>query len=200
MKKTKASETLLDYLRAHGLTGCKLSCGIGECGSCTVVVSHKQGEEAGAVVACLVPLASLQGAAVTTVEGLGEELHPVQDLLHVGHATQCGFCSPGLVSDCYLVSYFHSFLKVMSAVGLLASCPSPDIEDLGRGLQGNLCRCTGYRPILSSLAHLCSTTEREIDCQKGLMNLNSEAERRRAEADSTELELESTSQVPISLL
>ena len=88
----------------------------------------------------------------------------------------------------------------MSAVGLLASCPSPDIEDLGRGLQGNLCRCTGYRPILSSLAHLCSTTEREIDCQKGLMNLNSEAERRRAQADSTELELESSSQVPISLL
>ena len=62
-----------------------------------MVLSPRTGEE-GAVVACLVPLASLQGAAVTTVEGLGEDLHPVQDLLHVGHATQCGFCSPGFVS------------------------------------------------------------------------------------------------------
>ena len=88
----------------------------------------------------------------------------------------------------------------MSAVGLLASCPSPDIEDLGRGLQGNLCRCTGYRPILSSLANLCSTTERGDDGQKDLISLNSEAEVLRAEADSTELELDSTTQVPISLL
>ena len=198
MKKAGASETLLDYLRDHGLTGCKRSCGIGECGSCTVVVSHRQGE-GGAVVACLVPLASLQGAAVTTVEGLGQELHPVQELLHAGHATQCGFCSPGLVSHHYLISCFHPSSKVMSAVGLLASCPSPDIEDLGRGLQGNLCRCTGYRPILSSLADLCSNTERQADCQKGLMSLNNEAERRRAEADSTELELESTTQVPINV-
>lgn len=94
---------------------------------------------------------------------------------------------------------FPPFLQVMSAVGLLASCPSPDIEDLGRGLQGNLCRCTGYRPILSSLAGLCSDTERQVDCQKGL-SLNSEAERRRAEADSTELELESSTQVLISCL
>ena len=62
-----------------------------------MVISPRPDEE-GAVVACLVPLASLQGAAVTTVEGLGEDLHPVQDLLHVGHATQCGFCSPGFVS------------------------------------------------------------------------------------------------------
>ena len=97
-------------------------------------------------------------------------------------------------------SCFHPFSKVMSAVGLLASCPSPDIEDLGRGLQGNLCRCTGYRPILSSLANLCSTTERRVNGQKGLISLNSEAEIRRAEADSTELELDSTTQVPISLL
>ena len=198
MKKAGASETLLDYLRDQGLTGCKRSCGIGECGSCTVVVSHRQGE-GGAVVACLVPLASLHGAAVTTVEGLGQELHPVQELLHAGHATQCGFCSPGLVSHHYLISCFHPSSKVMSAVGLLASCPSPDIEDLGRGLQGNLCRCTGYRPILSSLADLCSNTERQADCQKGLMSLNNEAERRRAEADSTELELESTTQVPINV-
>ena len=110
VKNARASETLLDYLRDQGLTGCKRSCGIGECGSCTVVVNHRQGE-GGAVVACLVPLASLHAAAVTTVEGLGQELHPVQDLLHVGHATQCGFCSPGFVSDWYLTSCFLPFYR-----------------------------------------------------------------------------------------
>ena len=111
MKKSGASENLLDYLRDQGLTGCKRSCGIGECGSCTVVVRYRE-EEGGAVVACLVPLASLQGAAVTTVEGLGQELHPVQEMLHVGHATQCGFCSPGVVClNCCLVSLFNPFFK-----------------------------------------------------------------------------------------
>ena len=86
--------------------------------------------------------------------------------------------------------------KVMSAVGLLSSCPNPDIEDLGRGLQGNLCRCTGYRPILSSLANLCSKTERELDRPEAL-SLNREAERLRAEVECTELELESTEQVEL---
>ena len=88
--------------------------------------------------------------------------------------------------------------KVMSAVGLLSSCPNPDIEDLGRGLQGNLCRCTGYRPILSSLANLCSKTERELDRPEAL-SLNREAERLRAEVECTELELESTEQVELNL-
>ena len=87
--------------------------------------------------------------------------------------------------------------KVMSAVGLLSSCPNPDIEDLGRGLQGNLCRCTGYRPILSSLANLCSKTERELDRPEAL-SLNREAERLRAEVECTELELESTEQVELN--
>ena len=77
----------------------------------------------------------------------------------------------------------------MSTVGLLANCPSPDIEDLGRGLQGNLCRCTGYRPILSSLSNLCSKTENKLDCQDGLF-LSEDEERRRTEVNHTELELE----------
>ena len=82
----------------------------------------------------------------------------------------------------------------MSAVGLLANCPSPDIEDLGRGLQGNLCRCTGYRPILSSLSNLCSKTENKLDCQDGLF-LSEDEERRRTEVNHTELELELDNQV-----
>ena len=83
---------------------------------------------------------------------------------------------------------------MMSAVGLLVNCPSPDIEDLGRGLQGNLCRCTGYRPILSSLSNLCSKKENNLGCQDALF-LNEDKERRRTEANHTELELESDNQV-----
>ncbi|EDL99005.1 rCG22451 [Rattus norvegicus] len=95
------------------------------------------------VMACLVPLCSLHGAAVTTVEGVGSiktRLHPVQERLAKSHGTQCGFCSPGMV---------------MSMYALLRNHPQPSEEQLLEALGGNLCRCTGYRPILESGRTFC---------------------------------------------
>ncbi|KAI8505452.1 hypothetical protein Bbelb_166410, partial [Branchiostoma belcheri] len=113
------------------LTGAKLGCGEGGCGACTVMVSSHL-----AVNACLAPICSLHGAAVTTVEGIGStrtRLHPVQERLAKAHGSQCGFCTPGIV---------------MSMYTLLRNHPCPDMDQLETAFQGNLCRCTGYRPIL----------------------------------------------------
>ena len=118
---------LVQYLRSTGLTGTKVSCGEGSCGSCTVLLSRVSGSgklEEVTVTSCSLQLdLGLQGAHVTTVEGLGsarDGLHPVQERLHKGHGSQCGFCSPGMV---------------MSMVGVLKQCPAPDIEDICSGLQ-----------------------------------------------------------------
>ncbi|KAK2140392.1 hypothetical protein LSH36_1368g00050 [Paralvinella palmiformis] len=125
-------ETLLKYLRRkHAvvlLTGTKLSCGQGACGSCTVMVSRydrksKQIRHA-AVVSCLVPVCSLHGLAVTTIEG---------EQLVKAHGTQCGYCTPGFV---------------MSMYTLLHNNPIPSMDQVQKAILGNLCRCTGYRPIL----------------------------------------------------
>ncbi|XP_078674888.1 xanthine dehydrogenase/oxidase-like [Branchiostoma floridae x Branchiostoma belcheri] len=133
--------TLLTYLRTKlRLTGAKLGCGEGGCGACTVMVSRysqAQGKVLHlAVNACLAPICSLHGAAVTTVEGIGStrtRLHPVQERLAKAHGSQCGFCTPGIV---------------MSMYTLLRNHPCPDMDQLEAAFQGNLCRCTGYRPIL----------------------------------------------------
>ena len=118
---------LVQYLRSTGLTGTKVSCGEGSCGSCTVLLSRVSGSgelEEVTVTSCRLQLdPGLHGAHVTTVEGLGsarDGLHPVQERLHKGHGSQCGFCSPG---------------TVMSMVGVLKQCPTPDIEDICSGLQ-----------------------------------------------------------------
>ena len=141
MESPRLETSLLQFLRRSGLTGCKLSCGEGSCGSCTVLVSRWTGGlEEVTVTACTLPLVSLHGSHVTTVEGVGSTrsgLHPVQQRLHQGHGSQCGFCSPGMV---------------MAMVGVLKHCPTPDIEDIYTGLQGNLCRCTGYRPIMEAFS------------------------------------------------
>ena len=118
---------LVQFLRSTGLTGTKVSCGEGSCGSCTVILSRvsRSGElEEVTVTSCSLHLdPGLHGAHVTTVEGLGSAragLHPVQERLYKGHGSQCGFCSPGMV---------------MSMVGVLKQCPAPDIEDICSGLQ-----------------------------------------------------------------
>ena len=118
---------LVQYLRSTGLTGTKVSCGEGSCGSCTVLLSRVSGSgdlEEVTVTSCSLQLdPGLHGAHVTTVEGLGSAragLHPVQERLYKGHGSQCGFCSPGMV---------------MSMVGVLKQCPAPDIEDICSGLQ-----------------------------------------------------------------
>ncbi|XP_029282570.1 xanthine dehydrogenase/oxidase isoform X2 [Cottoperca gobio] len=132
---------LLTYLRRKlGLTGTKLGCAEGGCGACTVMLSryqtHTQQLLHHAVNACLAPLCSLHLVAVTTVEGIGSvarKLHPVQERIARAHGSQCGFCTPGIV---------------MSMYALLRNNPTPKMVDVEEAFQGNLCRCTGYRPIL----------------------------------------------------
>ncbi|KAL6478496.1 hypothetical protein MHYP_G00143310 [Metynnis hypsauchen] len=133
--------TLLTFLRRKmSLTGTKLGCAEGGCGACTVMVSrfnpHNNQIIHHAVNACLAPLCSLHHCAVTTVEGIGSvasKLHPVQERIAKAHGSQCGFCTPGMV---------------MSMYALLRNSPQPSMQDMEEAFQGNLCRCTGYRPIL----------------------------------------------------
>uniref|UniRef100_A0A452R6I2 Aldehyde oxidase n=1 Tax=Ursus americanus TaxID=9643 RepID=A0A452R6I2_URSAM len=140
--------TLLSFLRKNlRLTGTKYACGRGGCGACTVMVSKRDPLSAKirhfSITACLVPICSLYGAAVTTVEGVGSintRLHPVQERIAKSHGTQCGFCTPGMV---------------MSMYTLLRNHPQPSEEQLLEALGGNLCRCTGYRPILASGRTFC---------------------------------------------
>ncbi|KAK7505492.1 hypothetical protein BaRGS_00003237 [Batillaria attramentaria] len=122
------------------LTGTKLGCGEGGCGACTVMVSYYTPDSDAvrhlSANACLLPLCSLHGIAVTTVEGIGSlrtRLHPVQKRLAAAHGSQCGFCTPGFV---------------MSMYTLLRNNPTPSLDDLETVFDGNLCRCTGYRPII----------------------------------------------------
>uniref|UniRef100_A0A8C2HBN1 Xanthine dehydrogenase/oxidase n=1 Tax=Cyprinus carpio TaxID=7962 RepID=A0A8C2HBN1_CYPCA len=140
-KNAEPEITLLTYLRRSlGLTGTKLGCAEGGCGACTLMVSkyhpHQNRIIHHAVNACLAPLCSLHHCAVTTVEGIGSvasKLHPVQERIAKAHGSQCGFCTPGIV---------------MSMYALLRSNPQPSMHDIQEAFQGNLCRCTGYRPIL----------------------------------------------------
>ncbi|PYI22470.1 xanthine dehydrogenase [Aspergillus japonicus CBS 114.51] len=133
--------TLLEYLRGIGLTGTKLGCAEGGCGACTVVVSHinpttKKLYHA-SVNACLAPLISVDGKHVVTVEGIGDVKNPhaIQQRLAVGNGSQCGFCTPGIV---------------MSLYALLRNNSEPSEHDVEEAFDGNLCRCTGYRPILDA--------------------------------------------------
>ena len=123
--------TLLDWLReARGLTGTKEGCNEGDCGACTVMIRDEAG--ARAVNACLLMLPQIAGKSVTTVEGLGDpagELHPVQEAMVTHHGAQCGFCTPGIVMA-------------------LATGHANGRTDHEVVLAGNLCRCTGYAPIL----------------------------------------------------
>jgi xanthine dehydrogenase/oxidase len=140
--------TLLHHLRSvERLTGAKLGCGEGGCGACTVLVSRydpaSRSLAHAAVNACLLPLAALDGAAVTTVEAVGDRagrLAPLQAALAHGSASQCGFCTPGIVMSAY------SLLRQRAAEGRTVGARAID-----HALDGNLCRCTGYRPVLAAL-------------------------------------------------
>jgi aerobic-type carbon monoxide dehydrogenase small subunit (CoxS/CutS family) len=123
---------LLDFLREDlDLTGAKEGCGMGECGACTVLVDGEP------VCSCLVLVGQVPDAEVTTAEGLAERgLHPVQRAFVEAHASQCGFCTPGMI---------------VAAAALLARDPQPDEDAVRLALAGNLCRCTGYSPIFKAL-------------------------------------------------
>jgi carbon-monoxide dehydrogenase small subunit/xanthine dehydrogenase small subunit len=118
---------LLDALREQcGLTGTKEGCGEGECGACTVLVDRRP------VNSCLVPLAHVAGARVTTIEGLSGR-HPLQEAFVEFGGAQCGICTPGMI---------------LAAVAL---GPNPSREAVRTGLAGNICRCTGYHAIYESV-------------------------------------------------
>lgn len=127
---------LLDYLRRERrLTGTKQGCREGDCGACSVLVGHhaKSGVRYRCVAACLMPLGELHGKHVLTIEGInGEELSPVQQAIVDAGATQCGFCTPGIV---------------MALTGFLLAGPSFTLADAMTALDGNICRCTGYASI-----------------------------------------------------
>nr|KAG5686895.1 hypothetical protein BaRGS_012443 [Batillaria attramentaria] len=141
VKNPDPEMTLLQYLRRNlQLTGTKSGCGEGGCGACTVMVSRYRPEDDViqhfSVNACLAPVCSMHGLAVTTVEGIGSlrtQLHPAQERLASAHGSQCGFCTPGFV---------------MSMYTLLRNHPTPTPQQLEKAFDGNLCRCTGYRPII----------------------------------------------------
>eukprot|EP00164_Ancoracysta_twista_P007973 GFYU01011433.1.p1 GENE.GFYU01011433.1~~GFYU01011433.1.p1 ORF type:complete len:1346 (-),score=473.75 GFYU01011433.1:262-4254(-) len=145
--------TLLEYLRSDriGLKGAKLGCGEGGCGACTVMVSHWDPEKKAVVHrsinACLAPLLAVDGMNVTTVEGIGSvrkgKIHPVQERMAAYHASQCGFCTPGFV---------------MSMYTQLRNNPNPTEAQMVESLDGNLCRCTGYRPILDAARSFAKTS------------------------------------------
>ena len=124
---------LVHYLRdVLGLTGTHVGCDTSNCGACTV---HLNGE---AVKSCTVLAAQADGAEVTTIEGLGrdEDLHPLQSAFWEHHGLQCGYCTPGMI---------------MAAADLLQRNPSPSEEEVRHGLEGNLCRCTGYHNIVKAV-------------------------------------------------
>ncbi|TPV94683.1 MAG: (2Fe-2S)-binding protein [Myxococcales bacterium FL481] len=128
-----ATRTLLDILRNHlGLTGTKYGCGEGQCGSCTV---HMNGAP---VRACTLPLSACFGKRFVTVEGLadGNELHPVQVAFVEERAMQCGFCTPGMV---------------MAAKALLDEHADPTDAQILTAMNGNICRCGAYPPILRAI-------------------------------------------------
>ncbi|KAF2762373.1 xanthine dehydrogenase [Pseudovirgaria hyperparasitica] len=133
--------TLLEYLRGIGLTGTKLGCAEGGCGACTVVISQYNPTTKtiyhASVNACLAPLVSVDGKHVITVEGIGsvKKPHPAQERIAKSNGSQCGFCTPGIV---------------MSLYALLRNHPNPNEHDVEEAFDGNLCRCTGYRPILDA--------------------------------------------------
>jgi aerobic carbon-monoxide dehydrogenase small subunit len=115
-----------------GLTGTQVGCDTSNCGACTV---HLDGE---AVKSCTVLAVQADGAEVTTIEGLAENgrLHPLQEAFWENHGLQCGYCTPGMI---------------MAAADLLARNPNPTEEEVRHGLEGNLCRCTGYHNIVKAV-------------------------------------------------
>jgi aerobic carbon-monoxide dehydrogenase small subunit len=132
---------LVHFVRDQaGLTATNVGCDTSSCGACTVLLDGQS------VKSCTVLAAQADGRTVTTAEGLASadgELHPVQRAFREEHGLQCGFCTPGMV---------------MAAVSLLAENPAPTEEDVRLGLEGNLCRCTGYHNIVRAI--LAASKER----------------------------------------
>ena len=131
--EVEARTLLVHWLRDElGLTGTHIGCDTTNCGACTV---HLNGES---IKSCTVLAAQADGATVTTIEGLATDggLHPLQDAFWEKHGLQCGYCTPGMI---------------MAAADLLQRNPNPSEEEIRHGLEGNLCRCTGYHNIVEAV-------------------------------------------------
>ena len=132
-QEVEPRQLLVYFLREQlGLTGTNVGCDTSSCGSCTVLVDGESAKS------CTILAVQADGAEVTTIEGLASngELHPVQRAFHEEHGLQCGYCTPGMV---------------LAAVSLLAEHPSPSEAEIRNGLEGNLCRCTGYHNIVRAV-------------------------------------------------
>ncbi len=136
-KKTEVTidpnQTLLWVLRNHfGLTGTKYGCGIGFCGSCTVLIDKEP------VRSCILSVGDVAGKNIVTIEGLATDgkLHPVQQAFVDHDALQCGFCTPGMI---------------MNAAGLLIKNPSPSVQEIKEGMENNLCRCGAHVRIVEAV-------------------------------------------------
>ena len=130
---------LVHYLREQlGKTGTVVGCDTSNCGACTVLVDGKS------VKSCNMLAVQADGREITTVEGLAQDgqLHPVQQAFHECHALQCGYCTPGMI---------------MQSIDLLNDNPNPSEEEIRTGLEGNLCRCTGYHTIVKAVQTAASS-------------------------------------------
>ena len=126
-------ELLVYVLRERlGLTGTNVGCDTSSCGACTVLLNGES------VKSCTLLGVQADGTELTTIEGLADNgnLHPLQQAFHEEHGLQCGYCTPGMV---------------MAAVSLLADNPNPSEDEIRHGLEGNLCRCTGYQNIVAAV-------------------------------------------------
>ena len=133
---------LVQYLRdTVGLTGTNIGCDTTSCGACTVLLNGES------VKSCTVLAAQADGQEITTIEGMAAEdgtMHPIQEAFHQHHALQCGFCTPGMV---------------MAVASFLDEHPHPSEAEVREGLEGNLCRCTGYHNIVQAVLAAAGTRE-----------------------------------------
>ena len=160
----RADETLLNYLRQSGRVGSKEGCASGDCGACTVLVQAEDEHAYKPVNACILPVQQLSGQAVLTVEGLpnNDELHPAQVAMIATHGAQCGFCTPGFVMA------LAGWMDEQAFSARLDGDEQPKrnskqaetmrLKACREAISGNLCRCTGYRPILQAASHLANTS------------------------------------------
>lgn len=130
---------LVNWIRDQlGLTGTNIGCDTSTCGACTVLLDGQS------VKACTMLAVQADGRRVTTIEGLAGDdgWHPLQTAFHEAHALQCGYCTPGMV---------------LAAVSFLEENPSPDDSEIREGLEGNLCRCTGYQNIVTAVRRVAES-------------------------------------------